>query len=556
MIKRFLGNMSISALLTSALVTIGIAFLVSTGLGITGAKTANQTIDMMDINRQQLSDINRADVLRLQAHWHLKEASEALSSGLYSLAEERLKEADDLLARAHERFNAFLALPVSAKTERYIEPVETSFAKVLDMLAQQSQALVNDDLAGYNAFKAELDKLDAQLNPAMTALVQHASKLGQSSMASFQAFSQVAGVAGMVMNGFILVLLVVARFGLVNIVVRPLKQAVEHFGHIADADLSRTIQVHSRNEIGQLFAAMRDMQNGLSSMVSTVRESSGSIHVGTREIASGNADLSSRTEQQASSIEETAASMVQLTAAVKQNAANARQASTLANDASSTAGHGGEVVERVINTMHGISDSSKKISDITGVIDSIAFQTNILALNASVEAARAGVQGRGFAVVAGEVRSLASRSAGAAKEIKALIDGSVSQIQQGSTLVEEAGATMRDIVASIRRVNDIMEEISSASQDQSDGIEQVNNAVTKMDEVIQQNAALVQQAATAAASLEEQASCLEHAVVVFRLADQDVDEAVVTLPSSKPSGKALSSEPSVGEPAIARASSC
>lgn len=237
-----------------------------------------------------------------------------------------------------------------------------------------------------------------------------------------------------------------------------------------------------------------------------------------REITAGNTDLSSRTEQQASALEETAASMEQLTATVKQNADNARQASQLAQSASDTAMHGGKVVDGVVKTMHEIADSSKKIADIISVIDGIAFQTNILALNAAVEAARAGEQGRGFAVVAGEVRNLASRSAQAAKEIKALIEDSVSRVDTGSVLVESAGETMTNIVNAVTRVTDIMGEIASASDEQSRGIDQVAQAVSEMDRVTQQNASLVQESAAAAAALEEQASRLTQAVSAFRLA--------------------------------------
>lgn len=326
------------------------------------------------------------------------------------------------------------------------------------------------------------------------------------------------------------------RIAMVGAIVKPLDEAVAHFERIAQNDLSGKVSDRGRNEIGKLFIAMQHMQSGLAKTVAEVRDSSGSIHIGAREIASGNADLSSRTEQQASSLQETAASMEQLTATVKQNADNARQASTLANDASSTAVQGGEVVEQVITTMQGISGSSQKVADIISVIDSIAFQTNILALNASVEAARAGEQGRGFAVVASEVRNLASRSAEAAKEIKALTDASSTQVNEGSALVERAGATMREVVSSVRRVTDIMDEISAASQEQSSGIEQVNQAVAQMDEVTQQNAALVQEASSAASSLEEQAARLESVVSAFRLVEGE--SSVQHAPLSAPKRQA------------------
>ncbi|HET8791844.1 MAG TPA: methyl-accepting chemotaxis protein, partial [Modicisalibacter sp.] len=429
-----------------------------------------------------------------------------------------LVEAADVLARAEDRFASFQAVP---KTERglvYTDPLTVAFSDVLTKVSAQLEALKVGDAGTFQTLKGETEASADVLNEAMTAFVRYADERGVELMADYRSTTNMAEMVILAVIAAALLMLLALRMGLVAMVVRPLNAAVENLQRIAQADLTRDIKVLSNNEIGKLFAAMRDMQQGLSKTIGTVRDSSSSIHIGTREIASGNADLSSRTEQQAASIEETAASMEQLTATVKQNADNARQASTLANDASSTAGRGGEVVDQVITTMHGISNSSKKIADIIGVIDSIAFQTNILALNASVEAARAGEQGRGFAVVAGEVRNLASRSASAAKEIKALIDGSVTQVQQGSTLVEEAGSTMREVVASVRRVTDIMDEISAASQEQSDGIGQVNVAITQMDEVTQQNAALVQQAAAAAASLEEQASRLEQAAAVFRLA--------------------------------------
>ncbi|WP_068872048.1 methyl-accepting chemotaxis protein [Edwardsiella tarda] len=315
----------------------------------------------------------------------------------------------------------------------------------------------------------------------------------------------------------LLVVMAVAIWWLRNMLLRPLDVMRSHFERIAQGDLSSEILVYGRNEISQLYASLRSMQQALAGTVLSVRQGTDAIYTGLQEISAGNNDLSSRTEQQAASLEETAASMEQLTATVKQNADNARQASQLAQEASRTAGEGGEIVGQVVRTMHDITHSSQKIGDITGVIDAIAFQTNILALNAAVEAARAGEQGRGFAVVAGEVRNLAQRSAQAAKEIKGLIDESVSRVKQGSTLVENAGNTMDNVVRSVVRVTDIMGEISSASEEQSRGIEQVAQAVTQMDQVTQQNAALVEEAASATQSLESQADVLSRAVATFRL---------------------------------------
>ena len=292
-------------------------------------------------------------------------------------------------------------------------------------------------------------------------------------------------------------------------------------GEIAAGNLAVNITTQP-NDRASLLYAMRGMRDSLVAIVSQVRAGTQTIATNSREIAAGNLDLSNRTEQQAGSIEETATSMEQLTGTVKQNAEHAIEANQLAMSASSVAVKGGAVVAQVVQTMAAINESSKKIVDIIGVIDGIAFQTNILALNAAVEAARAGEQGRGFAVVATEVRSLAQRSSQAAKEIKSLIDDSVERVDTGARLVDEAGATMQDIVDSVKRVTDIMGEISVATREQSSGIEQVNQAIGLMDQVVQQNAALVEESASAAASLEEQAGSLSQVVSIFKLDDSQV----------------------------------
>jgi methyl-accepting chemotaxis protein len=300
-------------------------------------------------------------------------------------------------------------------------------------------------------------------------------------------------------------------------IIGPLRSAVALAETVAAGDLSSVIVTDRRDEAGQLMAALKLMSESLQTIVSKVRGGTDAIAAASSEIAAGNLELSSRTEQQASSLEETASSMEELTSTVKQNADNARQANKLAISASEVAIKGGGVVSQVVNTMGSINDSAKKIVDIIGVIDGIAFQTNILALNAAVEAARAGEQGRGFAVVASEVRNLAQRSAGAAKEIKTLINDSVGKVDAGTKLVDQAGSTMQAIVESIKRVTDIMGEITTASQEQASGIEQINQAITQMDGVTQQNASLVEEAAAAAQSLQDQASDLSQVVSVFKL---------------------------------------
>lgn len=306
-------------------------------------------------------------------------------------------------------------------------------------------------------------------------------------------------------------------WSLVRGISRSLLQAITASDAFAKGDLTQSIRANGQDEVAQLLRSLSAMQDSLIRVVSTVRQGSEGVATASSQIAEGNQDLSSRTESQASALEETAASMEEMTSTVQQNAANAKTANQLANSASEVAEHGGQVVAQVVDTMRGINDSSRKIADIISVIDSIAFQTNILALNAAVEAARAGEQGRGFAVVAGEVRTLAQRSAVAAKEIKQLIDDSVARVEQGSAQVDKAGSTMSEVVSSVRRMTDIMAEISAASAEQSAGVVQVGEAVQQMDQATQQNAALVEEMAAASASLRGQAQDLVQVVSVFKL---------------------------------------
>ena len=324
---------------------------------------------------------------------------------------------------------------------------------------------------------------------------------------------------------------------IVAMMVKPLGRIRQQFQQIAQGDLSHPIEDFGRNCVGQLVPLLCAMQDSLREAVSTIRSGSDNIWRGATEISTGNNDLSSRTEEQAAALEETAASMEQLTATVKLNAENAREASQLADTATETAGKGSTLVSEVVETMDGIAASSKQIAEITSVINSIAFQTNILALNAAVEAARAGEQGRGFAVVAGEVRNLASRSAGAAKEIETLIGESSRRVDQGARLVKETGLTMEAILRGATEVTVIMKQIASASEEQNKGISQVSVAITQMDSVTQQNAALVEQVSAAAVALERQTEELQRSVQQFRLSANDVQYAAANTASPSADNK-------------------
>jgi methyl-accepting chemotaxis protein len=374
----------------------------------------------------------------------------------------------------------------------------------------------------------------AEINKAVNELREWAQKKGVSFFENAEKTRSQSVWIFVLANAIAIVLAVIVAFYIANSITSPIAKALTVAETVSAGDLTSRIEGESRDEIGQLLTAMKTMQDSLSRVVSNVRQGSESVATASAEIAQGNQDLSSRTESQASALEETAASMEELGATVKQNADNARQANQLAQSASTVAVKGGEVVAQVVDTMKGINDSSKKISDIISVIDGIAFQTNILALNAAVEAARAGEQGRGFAVVASEVRSLAGRSADAAKEIKTLINASVERVEQGTALVDQAGATMTEVVGSIRRVTDIMGEISAASSEQSAGVAQVGEAVTQMDQATQQNAALVEEMAAAASSLKSQAQDLVQTVAVFKLAHGQDVSGRTNYPASMP----------------------
>ncbi|WP_336220883.1 methyl-accepting chemotaxis protein II [Citrobacter amalonaticus] len=494
--------------------------LVSGGLLFSSLQHNQKSFVLSNDLRQQQSELTSTWDLMLQTRINLSRSSARMmmdaNNQQSSAKTDLLKNAKNTLAQAAVHFSNFKAinpLPEMAEASGNIdEKYQTYFAALRELV----QFLENGNMDAY--FAQPTQGMQNALGEALGQYASVSEKLYRQAFDESAHDYQFAQWQLVVLAVVLVLILVVVWYGIRQTLLNPLSRVIAHIREIAGGNLTNTLTVAGRNEIGELASSVDHMQRSLVETVTQVREGSDAIYAGTTEIATGNTDLSSRTEQQASALEETAASMEELTATVKQNADNARQASQLAQSASDTAQHGGKVVDNVVKTMHEIAGSSKKIADIISVIDGIAFQTNILALNAAVEAARAGEQGRGFAVVAGEVRNLASRSAQAAKEIKALIEDSVARVDTGSVLVESAGETMNDIVNAVTRVTDIMGEIASASDEQSRGIDQVALAVSEMDRVTQQNAALVQESAAAAAALEEQASRLTMAVSAFRLA--------------------------------------
>ncbi|RFO97771.1 methyl-accepting chemotaxis protein [Rhodoferax lacus] len=370
---------------------------------------------------------------------------------------------------------------------------------------------------GKRLLNTTAEKLFVKATATLDQLVDISQKGATDEGANMVTSYNTARVAMLVIAALGVGLAAVAATVLIRSITKPLSEAVQAIERVAGGDLSVAINATTKDEAGQLLTALNNMQHGLIEVVSKVRHGSESVSAASEEIASGNQDLSNRTEQQATDLEQTNAHMNRLSGAVAENAENARQANQLAQGASNLAVRGGEVVGQVVETMKGINDSSRKISDIISVIDGIAFQTNILALNAAVEAARAGEQGRGFAVVASEVRSLAGRSADAAKEIKSLINASVERVEHGSTQVGQAGQTMTELVEAIKKVASIMGEISESSREQAAGVQQLGASMSNMDQATLQNAAMVEEISAAANTLRHQATDLVEAVSVFKV---------------------------------------
>ncbi|WP_413726585.1 methyl-accepting chemotaxis protein [Sodalis sp. RH16] len=512
-----LKNTSIRVIL---LITLGFFLILWGGVSAFTLSSLNQVTQFLATSEEQKADIDiisRGNDQYFRTVTRLARAMDFVQTGEMADADKVLATAADSFQNAKDALASFKAKPHLSSDTAVTDAMIDSWTKLINQaLEPMFQAARAKQLDQYRqffrtqyppfsvAFGAAAEKFKAQARSdesvkQVYTLVDLSRKILIAAL--------VAGIA---------ILLLTDRY-LINFMIKPLKRIESQLETLSDGHLGETIAEFGRNNVGQLIPHLQSMQQSLIRTVTAIRDSSASIYQGSGEISLGNSDLSSRTEQQASALEETAASMEQLSATVKQNTENVFQANKMVQDASDTAKKGGAIVDEVVETMSSISTSSKKIADITGVINGIAFQTNILALNAAVEAARAGEQGRGFAVVAGEVRSLAQRSAQAAKEIEGLISESVERVNTGSVQASRAGETMHNIVQAVAKVTDLMGEISSASDEQSRGISQVGQAVSEMDSVTQQNAALVQESAAAAASLEEQARLLTQTVAIFHL---------------------------------------
>jgi methyl-accepting chemotaxis protein len=446
---------------------------------------------------------------------------------------ERVKEARS--GTPNEKVRAKLEEAISAH-----KAAGETYRKAFDMFKSAGM----DPFAGDNVARGAHQKVIGILEEA-NGLAQDAGALATATSVKSADQAYYIAIGGTV--GVMLAALVFLYFYLRRAVLTPISNAVRFSERLAEGDLTADIRSSSNDETGQLLRMLGRMKDSLGGVVAQVRSSADAVVTASSQVSAGTTDLSQRTEEQASSLEETAASMEELASTVKQNADNAREADELARNASKRAEQGGAEVVRVVSTMTEISDSAKKITDIVSVIDSIAFQTNILALNAAVEAARAGEQGRGFAVVASEVRSLAQRSAQAAREIKDLIGNSVQKVEAGTELVEQAGDTIQALVIDVKRVSDLMASIAEASAEQSRGVQQVNKTVTEMDKVVQQNASAVQQSAAAAEGMRQQAEALVRAVGTFRLSG--AGDRRLEMP-----GRAAA-EPAVAPPVLAPAKS-
>lgn len=517
----FLHHIRLVPLFSSILGGILLLFALSAGLaGYFLLQADRDQRDVTDEIQVRMGLSNSANHLRT-ARINMIHAGAASRIAEMDEMKANIAAAETRIKQSQDGFNAYMSRAVRTPTDDALDnELNARYTAYINGLQPMLKFAKNGMFeAIINHENEQAKQLDAAYNHVLLKAIELRTERAR--LLSEQAYQRTRLGMMFMIGAFTLALVLTLMTFMVlrRTVIQPLQQSASRIERIAAGDLTMADEPTGRSEIGRLSHHLQQMQHALQQTVGAVRQGAEEIYRGTSEITAGNTDLSSRTEQQAAAIEQTAASMEQLTATVKQNADNAHHASKLAEDASGKASRGGQMVSGVVQTMGNISTSSKKISEITAVINSIAFQTNILALNAAVEAARAGEQGRGFAVVASEVRTLASRSAQAAKEIEGLIGASVSLIEQGSEEVIAAGSTMNEIVDAVKRVTDIMLDIAAASDEQSRGIVQVSQAISEMDRVTQQNASLVEEASAAAASLEEQAARLTQAVDAFHLQD-------------------------------------
>ncbi|EGZ6055338.1 HAMP domain-containing protein [Salmonella enterica subsp. enterica serovar Kentucky] len=517
----FLHHIRLVLLFSSILGGILLLFALSAGLaGYFLLQADRDQRDVTDEIQVRMGLSNSANHLRT-ARINMIHAGAASRIAEMDEMKANIAAAETRIKQSQDGFNAYMSRAVKTPADDALDnELNARYTAYINGLQPMLKFAKNGMFeAIINHENEQAKQLDAAYNHVLLKAIELRTERAR--LLSEQAYQRTRLGMMFMIGAFTLALVLTLMTFMVlrRTVIQPLQQSASRIERIAAGDLTMADEPTGRSEIGRLSHHLQQMQHALQQTVGAVRQGAEEIYRGTSEITAGNTDLSSRTEQQAAAIEQTAASMEQLTATVKQNADNAHHASKLAEDASGKASRGGQMVSGVVQTMGNISTSSKKISEITAVINSIAFQTNILALNAAVEAARAGEQGRGFAVVASEVRTLASRSAQAAKEIEGLIGASVSLIGQGSEEVIAAGSTMNEIVDAVKRVTDIMLDIAAASDEQSRGIVQVSQAISEMDKVTQQNASLVEEASAAAASLEEQAARLTQAVDAFHLQD-------------------------------------
>ncbi len=517
----FLHHIRLVPLFSSILGGILLLFALSAGLaGYFLLQADRDQRDVTDEIQVRMGLSNSANHLRT-ARINMIHAGAASRIAEMDEMKANIAAAETRIKQSQDGFNAYMSRAVKTPADDALDnELNARYTAYINGLQPMLKFAKNGMFeAIINHENEQAKQLDAAYNHVLLKAIELRTERAR--LLSEQAYQRTRLGMMFMIGAFTLALVLTLMTFMVlrRTVIQPLQQSASRIERIAAGDLTMADEPTGRSEIGRLSHHLQQMQHALQQTVGAVRQGAEEIYRGTSEITAGNTDLSSRTEQQAAAIEQTAASMEQLTATVKQNADNAHHASKLAEDASGKASRGGQMVSGVVQTMGNISTSSKKISEITAVINSIAFQTNILALNAAVEAARAGEQGRGFAVVASEVRTLARRSAQAAKEIEGLIGASVSLIGQGSEEVIAAGSTMNEIVDAVKRVTDIMLDIAAASDEQSRGIVQVSQAISEMDKVTQQNASLVEEASAAAASLEEQAARLTQAVDAFHLQD-------------------------------------